>query len=292
MGSKQMTSPLLSITNLRKSYGAKVALHNVGFSVEPAQIVALLGPNGAGKSTTLKILLGLRSADQGVIEKPDKSLIGYSGQEISFPAHLKTVEVLRLVKAHYDRGPSVEHMATHFNLHSFLHRQMGGLSGGERRRVSLACALLGAPHLLVLDEPTTGLDVESRIHLWQEIRDFAADGGAVLLSTHDLNEVSQVAHRVVIIDHGTVLFDGPTNEITRSLKFRTIKFRSPKKPLSSLIEDCTTEGDNHRILTQHPEELLKEFFENSFPLEDLEVSTATLEEAFIHLRKKHHEKTP
>ncbi|CAE79597.1 ABC transporter ATP-binding protein [Bdellovibrio bacteriovorus] len=287
-----MRSPLISIANLKKSYGAKVALHNVGFSVEPSQIVALLGPNGAGKSTTLKILLGLRSADEGVIQKPDKSLIGYAGQEISFPAHLKTIEVLRLVKAHYDRGPSIDQMAKHFYLYPFLHRQMGGLSGGEKRRVSLACALIGAPQVLVLDEPTTGLDVESRIHLWQEIRNFAQDGGAVLLSTHDLNEVSQVAHRVVIIDHGTVLFDGPTADITRSLKFKTLKFRAPEAPVSGLIDDCFSEGHSHRVLTQHTEALLKELINNEYFLEDLEVSSATLEEAFIHLRKKHHEKAP
>nr|BFD62779.1 ABC transporter ATP-binding protein [Bdellovibrio sp. HM001] len=285
-----MTRPLLSISNLKKNYGTKVALHDVSFSVEPSQIVALLGPNGAGKSTTLKILLGLRSADHGSIQKPDKSLIGYAGQEISFPTHLKTIEVLRLVKAHYERGPSIEELTNHFHLQAFLHRQMGGLSGGEKRRVALACALLGDPELLVLDEPTTGLDVESRIHLWQEIRDFAQKGGAVLLSTHDLNEVAQVAHRVVIIDHGTVLYDGPTSEITRSLKFKTMKIRSPKAPVSQLIEDSTSEGQNHQVLTQQPVALLKELFAGNFPVEDLEVSSATLEEAFIHLRKKHHEK--
>lgn len=285
-------SSLVRISHLKKSYGTKAALHDVSFTVEPGQIVALLGPNGAGKSTTLKILLGLRSADGGEIHKPDKSLIGYAGQEISFPAHLKTVEVLRLIKAHYDQGPSIDQMAKHFNLYPFLHRQMGGLSGGEKRRVSLACALMGDPKLLVLDEPTTGLDVESRIHLWQEIRNYAQQGGAVLLSTHDLNEVAQVAHRVVIIDHGTVLFDGPTSEITRSLKFKTLKFRALTAPASLLIKEVFSDGENHRLLTQHSEALLKELFTQDFPIEDLEVSSATLEEAFIFLRKKHHETTP
>lgn len=285
-----MTSSVLTVRGLKKAYGSKVALHDVTFSVEPSQVVALLGPNGAGKSTTMKILLGLRKADAGDIESPEKTAIGYAGQELSFPVFLKTHEVLKLIKAHYKNGPTIEEVTHRFSLHAYLHQPVGGLSGGEKRRLSLACALLGNPSLLVLDEPTTGLDVESRIQLWNEIRDFAREGGSVLLSTHDLNEVAQVAHRVVIIDHGRVLFDGPVHEITRCLNIKTIRFRCSHTPASALIEDLFSEGHHHRILTQQAEVLLKELFEKGLTLEDLEISAASLEEAFIHLRKNGHEK--
>lgn len=285
-----MNTSVLTVRGLRKAYGTKVALCDVSFSVAPSQVVALLGPNGAGKSTTMKILLGLRTADQGFIEKPDKTAIGYAGQELSFPTYLKTHEVLKLIKAHYQNGLSLEEVTQRFSLKAFLSQPVGGLSGGEKRRLSLACALLGAPSLLVLDEPTTGLDVESRIQLWAQIKNFAEEGGSVLLSTHDLNEVAQVAHRVVIIDHGRVLFDGPVHEVTRCLNIKTIKFRCPHTPASLLIQDLCSEGHHHRILTQQAEGLLKELFEKGLTLDDLEVTAASLEEAFIHLRRESFEK--
>lgn len=285
-----MIGSILSVRGLKKQYGSKVALRDVTFTVEPSQVVALLGPNGAGKSTTMKIILGLRSPDEGSVERPEKSAIGYAGQELSFPSHLKTSEVLKLIKAHFKNGPSSDEIALHFSLHTYMNQPVGSLSGGEQRRLALACALLGHPSLLILDEPTTGLDVESRIQLWEEIKTFARNGGSVLLSTHDLNEVAQVAHKVIIIDHGVVLFDGPVTDIARCLDIKTMTFRCSNVPKSSLIEDLHSEGNHHRILTRQSESLLKELFEKGLTLEDLEISAASLEEAFIHLRKSNHEK--
>lgn len=287
-----MSSPVLSVSHLQKKFGKKVALRNISFHIKSAEIVALLGPNGAGKSTTMKLLLGLRQADGGSIERPEKEDLGYAAQELSFPAHLKTIEVLKLVQSHYQNPYSLKEISQRFELVAYLHRQVGGLSGGEKRRLSLACALMGRPRLLILDEPTTGLDVESRIQLWKEIQTFADDGGAVLLSTHDLNEVAQIAHRVVIIDHGRILFDGPVGDITRRLSFKTVKFKGVVPPNSQYIEDHSSFEDCHQILTQSPESLLKDFYKHEYVFSDLEIHAASLEEAFIHLRKNSHETLP
>ena len=285
-------SEILKLQNLQKTYGTFDALKNVSFTINKGEIVALLGPNGAGKSTTMKILLGLRHADHGTVAVPAKEKIGYAGQDLSFPQHLKTVEVLKLVKAHFDNSTSVEEMVRRFELQGFLHRQLGGLSGGEKRRVSLACALMGNPELLVLDEPTTGLDVEARMGLWKEMSAFASEGGTILVATHDLNEVSQIADRVIIIDQGQVLFDGPLEEIKKDLDVKTLRFKSKRTPVSTYIEELNSREDIHHVLTAEPENLLKDLFTQDFELENLEVTSATLEEAFIHLRRTQHEKIP
>ncbi|UYL07853.1 ABC transporter ATP-binding protein [Bdellovibrio sp. SKB1291214] len=283
-----MNREVLSAEGLRKSYGTRKALENVSFKISTSEIVALLGPNGAGKSTTLKILLGLRQADHGLLKVPGREKVGYVAQELSFPLHLKVIEVLKLVQAHYEKPVQLTEIIHRFQLEGFLHSLTGGLSGGEKRRLALACALLGSPELLILDEPTTGLDVESRINLWKEIQEFSRAGGAVLLSTHDLNEVSQIADRVIIIDHGQVLQEGEVASITRSLKVKTLRFRSDKPPISTHILETKFEDGFYYVLTEHAEQLLYELMGKGFTFEDLEITSASLEEAFIKIRKAHH----
>lgn len=285
-----MNNVCLRVENLRKTYANKEALKDISFHVKTGEIVALLGPNGAGKSTTMKIILDLRKADAGLIHRPAKDEVGYAAQDISFPLNLRTLEVLNLIKSHFHKGPSTQTLIERFELSGFLHRQIGGLSGGEKRRLAMACALLGDPQLLILDEPTTGLDVESRIKLWQEIRYFASQGGGVLLSTHDLNEVAQIAHRVIIIDHGRVLFDGTVADITRHLDIKTVRLQSNVHPTSQHILHIQSEGAQHCILTHSAEELLRDILPKYDCIKYLEVSAASLEEAFIHLRKTHNEK--
>ncbi|WP_413574820.1 ABC transporter ATP-binding protein [Bdellovibrio sp. HCB290] len=283
-----MNREILTAEDLCKSYGSRKVLENINLKISSKEIVALLGPNGAGKSTTLKILLGLRHADSGTLKCPSRKKVGYVAQELSFPLHLKTVEVLKLVRAHYEQGPDLEELIHRFNLEGFLHSLTGGLSGGEKRRLALACALMGTPDLLILDEPTTGLDVESRINLWKEIQDYAHEGGAVLLSTHDLNEVSQIADKVVIIDNGKVLREGPVSTITHSLKVKTLRFRAKEAPISSLIMELKLEENFYHLLTENAEHLLTDLLSKGYEIQDLEVSSASLEEAFIHIRKAHH----
>lgn len=285
-----MSDTILQVSKISKSYGSQQIIENIDFIVKPKQVVALLGPNGAGKSTTIKILLGLKSKDAGELLKPTKDKIGYVGQDLSFPANLKVKEILQLVSAHFAESVDIDSLSSRFGLKKIEKSYVGGLSGGERRRLALACALLGHPKLLILDEPTTGLDVEARIDLWRELRSFADKGGGVLLSTHDLAEVEGVADQVVIIDHGHVLFSGSVLEIKKLLDLKTLRFSCSRSPESEFIEDLSFENALYKITSTNPEKLLEDLFKNGFEISHLEVLHPSLEEAFIYIRKLRHEK--
>lgn len=189
-----------------KRLGNVEALQNVELDVERGEIVALLGPNGAGKTTLVNILLGLRRPDRGTV-----AVFGPTGatpQGMGFPPTLRVREILDFTRAHYADAVDTETLLARFGLEALARRQAGGLSGGETRRLAVAVAFAGSPSLAVLDEPTTGLDVESRRAVWDAVRTFASQGGAVLLTTHSLEEARALADRVVLIAHGRIVAGG------------------------------------------------------------------------------------
>lgn len=270
--------PILDIQNLKKSYKDKMVLNGIGFALHPEEIVAFLGPNGAGKSTTLKMIMGLRQPDQGKVllfdESPNeqaiKNKIGYTSQELSFPAYLQVQEVLRFVQAHYSHPVSLVEILKRFDLTKLQREAAGSLSGGEKRRLGLACALIGRPQILILDEPTTGLDIESRQSLWQEIERFKTEGGAVLLSTHDLNEVSAIATRVLLIDQGQIIVDGTVEKIKKRIEFQKISYKINGEEKFELVQN--SDDFIRKLVLQNPE-----FY-------DLHIHPITLEEAFLKIR--------
>lgn len=268
----------VQVKGLSKSYGPKVALKDIHFEVQKASIAAFLGPNGAGKSTLFKILLGLRRADSGTVlidNKPPshsdlRFKIGYTSQDLSYPGHLKVNEVLRFVQTHFPLHDDISSLQRRFDLDTLANQQVGGLSGGEKRRLGLACALLGRPEILVLDEPTTGLDIESRIRLWNEIELFKNTGGTILLSTHDLSEVSQVADSIVLIDSGTVIFDGALAKILSSINLKKVVYKLG--------------GIQKTELTENSDQFVRELVKKEISFSDLEIHPASLEDAFLKLR--------
>ena len=204
-----------------KRYGDTSALDDVDLQVRYGETLALVGPNGAGKSTALSLLLGLRRPDRGVATldgsdpaHPDaRRRVGVVPQEIDLPPALKVRELLDLVRAHYAEAEPRGRLLERFGLSELAARQAGGLSGGERRRVALALAFAGRPRVLFLDEPTAGLDFESRQALWRELRSHAAAGGATLLTTHYLDEAAALADRIVVLARGRVVATGTVDEI-------------------------------------------------------------------------------
>ena len=209
-------TPAAHLENVVKRFGDLSALDDFSLAVGEAEIVALLGPNGAGKTTAVNLLLGLRRADSGVVELfgrdprawQVRSAVGVTPQDMSFPPTLRVREVLEFVRAHYPNPPATAALLTQFELDELAERQTGGLSGGQRRRLAVALAFAGSPRLAVLDEPTTGLDVESRRAVWAAIRAYAEGGGAVLLTTHNLDEAEALADRIVIVSRGKVVAAG------------------------------------------------------------------------------------
>jgi ABC-2 type transport system ATP-binding protein len=199
-----------------KRFGSAAALDGVDLEVGAGEVLALLGPNGAGKTTAVAILLGLRRPDEGRAElfggdpaRPaSRARVGVTPQETGFPPTLRVREVVELVRAHFPSPAPTPELLDRFGLAELGRRQTGGLSGGERRRLAVALAFAGRPEAVFLDEPTVGLDVESRRTVWCEIERYAGEGGTVLLTTHHLDEAQRLAPRVVVLARGRVVAEG------------------------------------------------------------------------------------
>jgi ABC-2 type transport system ATP-binding protein len=204
-----------------KRFGETVALDHVDLAVEAGEVVALLGPNGAGKTTALSIMLGLRRPDEGQAEifgvdprgPAARIAVGVTPQEAGFPPTLRVREIVDLVRAHFPFPAPTDELLERFGLAAIERRQAGGLSGGERRRLSVALAFAGEPAAVFLDEPTAGLDVESRRSVWAEIDRYSLDGGTVLLTTHYLEEAERLAEKVVLLARGRVVAEGTSDEL-------------------------------------------------------------------------------
>jgi ABC-2 type transport system ATP-binding protein len=267
-----------------KSFGSTRALTGASFGVAAGEVVALLGPNGAGKTTALSVLLGLRRPDSGTARLfgADPTLpasrreLGVTPQETAFPSTLRVCELVDLIRAHYPRPLPAEVVHERFELGGLVTRQLGGLSGGQRRRVAVALAFAGGARLVVLDEPTTGLDPESRHAVWNAVRAHGAGGGAVLLTTHHLEEADALAGRVVLLEAGVVVADGPVEQVKTAAGLTVVRFRAPA---DLEVEGAEREGAHLRLLTGDGGKAVEQLVRDGVPLVDLEVRPLTLEEA-------------
>ena len=213
--------------NLQKRYGDVVAVDGLSFEVRSGECYGLLGPNGAGKTTTIEILEGLLAPDGGEVEvlgrrwKTDegqlRQRLGVQLQETQFTDKLTVEETLRLFRSFYNRGKTIDELLGLVELESKRGSWVVKLSGGQKQRLSIACALAGDPDLLFLDEPTTGLDPQSRRQLWTILKRFREAGGTVLLATHYMDEAETVCDRVAIVDHGRVIAEDTPKGLIASL---------------------------------------------------------------------------
>jgi ABC-2 type transport system ATP-binding protein len=218
MGATKRAAELVGVT---KRYGAQVALDRVSLEIERGKVTALLGPNGAGKSTTVGLLLGLCRADEGRVELFGQSphvlaarrRMGVMLQTAGLVEVLRVRELVELTSSYYPRPRAISEVAQMAGIGGLLGKPYGALSGGQQRRVQFALAICGRPELLFLDEPTTGLDIEARESLWAVVRGLVAEGCAVLLTTHYLEEAEALAHRVELLMHGRIVAAGTVDEI-------------------------------------------------------------------------------
>ncbi|MBD2447767.1 ABC transporter ATP-binding protein [Nostoc sp. FACHB-152] len=221
-------APAVLIQNLQKRYGTVEAVKDVSFEVEPGEIFGLLGPNGAGKTTTLRSLCTLTTPDAGKIEVSGVSVLdnprlarqklGYVAQEVAIDKVLTGKELLQLQAALYHIPGAVakqriEKVLDLLGLQEYANKKTGTYSGGLRKRLDLAAGLLHAPDVLVLDEPTVGLDIESRFVVWDFLRKLRASGTTVLITSHYLEEIDALADRVAIIDRGIVIATGTPSQL-------------------------------------------------------------------------------
>ena len=211
---------------LSKRYGNVAAVDNLSLTVRRGECFGLLGPNGAGKTTTIEILEGLLTPDEGDVEvlglrwRTDETelrqRLGVQLQETRLAEKLTVEETLRLFRAFHHRGRSVDDLLRVVELDGKRASWVGTLSGGQRQRLAIACALAGAPDLLFLDEPTTGLDPQSRRQLWAVLDQFRLGGGTIVLTTHDMDEAEVLCDRVAVVDRGRVIALGAPKDLIES----------------------------------------------------------------------------
>jgi len=279
------------LQGVHKRYGKVDALGGVDLDLRPGELVALLGLNGAGKTTAVSILLGQRRPDAGSARLfgRDPTLaaarrqVGVTLQESGFPDNLTVGEVVDLVRVHYPAPAPTQELLERFGLMEVAGRRAGGLSGGQTRRLAVALAFAGRPQVVVLDEPTTGLDVEARHRLWEVVRAFVADGGTVLLTTHYLKEAQALASRVVVIADGRIIAQGSVDDITARTGLSRVHLQAPALPELPAGTRVESSNGSHTLYTADPDGLVRALALKGVAFSGLRVERASLEEAFLHL---------
>lgn len=280
-----------------KNYGAHRALDEVSFSLRAGEVVALLGPNGAGKTTAIKLLLGLLGPDAGEArvfggnprDAATRTRIGAMLQVARVPETLKVKEYLDLFRSYYPTPLPVQHVVRVAGLAGIEDRLFSQLSGGQKQRLLFALAICGDPDLVFLDEPTLGMDIESRHGLWQQVRDLAARGKTVLLTTHYLEEADSLANRIVVINKGTVIAEGTPAQIKSRVSGRTIKcVTSLDEDLLRRLPGVTSIEVKHGttvVRSGEVEDVVRQMLALDTGLHSLEISSPALEDAFLALTK-------
>ena len=272
-----------------RRYGAVQALDHVSMRVGAGELVGLLGPNGAGKSTLISLITGVRRPDAGRVtlcggdprDPASRRALGVTPQETGLPPTLRVREVVDFVGAHFaDRVPTAE-LLDRFGLSNVVKRQTGGLSGGQKRRLAVALAFVGRPRIVVLDEPTTGLDVQARRTLWDGIRTFHDEGGTVLLSSHYLEEIEALAERVLVLGGGRVLADETVEEVRGMVGVHRVSLTTAALPELPGVVAVEHADDRTHVLTSDADALVRALIHSGARFAGLEVRPTSLEEAFL-----------
>jgi ABC-2 type transport system ATP-binding protein len=283
------------LAGVSKSYGSTVALRDVSLTIKPGELVALLGPNGAGKTTAVKLLLGLLPPSSGTArvfgadprEAANRMRTGAMLQIARVPETLRVREHIDLFSSYYRTPMSYRDVIDVAGLRGVEERKFGDLSGGQRQRLLFALAICGDPDLLILDEPTVGLDIEARRGLWVQIRALLGRGKSVLLTTHYLEEADALANRVIVIDRGTIIAEGTPEQIKQRAAGKRIRCRTALSvdevrgiPFVSTVD---VDEDDLVIGTPASDIVIRELLARDPGLSDLEITSAGLEEAFLAL---------
>jgi ABC-2 type transport system ATP-binding protein len=258
---------MIKLDNVTKRYGALTALNGISFEIEAGECVALLGSNGAGKTTALEILLGLRHADSGIATV--EGTIAAMPQNTGFPDALQVRELIDFVRIHYPDPKTIDAVLDAFELEELSRKRVGGLSGGQQRRVALALAFVADSDVVVLDEPSTGLDVESRRRLWAQLRAGTASR-TTLFTTHYMEEAGALATRIILIDRGEIRFDGPTNAFRQQFGRRSVRY-----------VDRT--GASQVVVPANTDEFIRDLVRSGEPFHDLVIAQSSFEDIFLEL---------
>jgi len=297
----------LEVHNLRKTYKDVVAVDGLELQVRVGECFGLLGPNGAGKTTTIEICEGLIAADSGDVEMLGmrwdsdsgrlRQRLGIQLQDTQLSEKLTVFETVRLFRSFYHAGPSPAEAIALVQLEEKQNSRVGTLSGGQKQRLAMACALVGDPDFLFLDEPTTGLDPQARRQLWDLIEEFKLAGRTILLTTHYMDEAERLCDRVAIMDHGKIIALGTPRELIASIGVEhVVEFSagaaSKTLAISALrgiegVREVKVENGSVQLqvteLHRAVPALLAELNRQGLPLTELRTHSASLEDVFVTL---------
>jgi ABC-2 type transport system ATP-binding protein len=296
----------LLLRGLRKAYADVVAVDGLDLEVARGECFGLLGPNGAGKTTTIEICEGLTSPDSGTVEllglnwnanaNQLRHRIGIQLQETQFPDKLTVEETLKLFRSFFHRGISVEESIRTAQLEEKRKSRVGGLSGGQKQRLAMACALVGDPELLFLDEPTTGLDPQARRHLWDLVDELKRAGRTIILTTHYMDEAERLCDRVAIMDHGKIIALGTPQQLIASIggehivEFALSAGAAPDiAPLLAIpgIQSHRVDAGLHQLSVSELHVAVPSIFaaltSQGLHLSEFRTHSATLEDVFVNL---------
>ncbi len=294
------TTKAVELRNVTKTYGSVRAVDGLSLSIEPGEVVAFLGPNGAGKTTTIDMMLGLATPTTGSV-----SVFGGTPADAIAQGRISAVmqtggllrdltvrETVELTSALFARTRSVKEVLTRAGIADIGDRRVAKCSGGQQQRLRFALALLPDPDLLVLDEPTTGMDVEGRRDFWNAIRQDASTGRTVLFATHYLDEADAYADRIVLVRHGKIVADGSATEVKNLAAGRTVTATLPGVDQSMLlslpgVDRVETRGDRV-IVHGRDSDAVARYLLNDAHATDLEIVSRNLEDAFLALTTDSH----
>jgi ABC-2 type transport system ATP-binding protein len=291
-----MTQNAVLFQGVNKYFGAVRAIDGLDLSIRTGEMVALLGANGAGKSTAVNLMLGLLAPDTGTVrvlgERPERVVaqgrIGVMLQDGGLMTGVGVRALVELVCGMYASPRPVEQVLAEAELTGICDRRVDRLSGGQTQRLRFAVAIAGNPQILVLDEPTTAMDVESRRAFWAVIRSYAGEGHTVLFATHYLQEADEFADRIVVLARGRVVTQGSPTQLKASAGARTIRFTLGEQPVAGLerlpgVTAVEVHGRTAALRTADTEATVRALFAARDRVPDLEVGGADLEDAVLAL---------
>lgn len=290
-----MSTPAIELSGVTKRYGTLTAVDDISLTVPSGQILAFLGPNGAGKSTTNEMILDLVQPDAGDIRvlgvTPGSAIrrgqLGAMLQQGTLLADTNVGTVLRTVHGLHAHPLPLGEVVERANLSGILRTGTNKLSGGEAQRVRFALAIMGDPELLILDEPTVGMDVSLRRQFWEQMKDLTTGGRTVMFATHYLDEADEFAERIVVINQGRIIADGSGAEIKSTVGGQHITFEGPERDYVGLdgVVSQAREGKRHLLICSDSDATLRQLVAID-GVHGLQVVAPRLEDAFVTLTKE------
>jgi ABC-2 type transport system ATP-binding protein len=289
-------SVILQVSNLVKSFGSLTAVRDVSFEIRQGTCFGLLGPNGAGKTTTIEMMEGIKAPDAGTIRYQGEALgtqfrneAGIMFQNTALQEFITVREIMVQFSRFYPDTASIDELAEQFALHDFLDQDTRKLSGGQKQRLLLAMALINKPKIMFLDEPTTGLDPQSRRNLWRQVQQVKEEGATVLLTTHYMEEAYELCDEIAIMDHGRIIaHDAPDALLAAHFDDVVVQIQAADIPrdIGEREFQAIYRNESAHIVTGDVNRTIEHLLHFDIPLNHLRIRARNLEDLFLELTGK------